>query len=302
MVEATTPATDFILPFDLPKAGVRGRLVRLEEASTQALAPHPMKEPAMRTTGELIALVTLTGSLFKLDGRLTAQTKSTGPLNMAVADYYGAELTGGKGVGVRAYTRTTEVLDALGKAPSFGALTGDGVMAITVRPRADERDYQGITKLDPKGLAQSAEAYFSQSVQLETLVRLAAGPLYNQGEPEAKWRAAGLLLQVVPDDTHGPEDWERVSTLAATIQDGELLDADLSAETLLWRLFNQEEVRLLPHEAVSFHCGCDTDNIGTVLKQYSAEERAKLADEDGFIRAKCQFCGKEHAFAEKDFA
>ena len=35
---------DFVLPFDLPKAGVRGRLVRLDASSARALRPMPCRK------------------------------------------------------------------------------------------------------------------------------------------------------------------------------------------------------------------------------------------------------------------
>jgi molecular chaperone Hsp33 len=53
-------------------------------------------------------------------------------------------------------------------------------------------------------------------------------------------------------------------------------------------------VRVHPPEPVTFRCDCDTSRITGILKSYSAEDRAGLADEDGIIRAKCEFCGKTH--------
>lgn len=291
------PSADFILPFDMPAAGARGRLVRLQMASSQAIAPHDLPEVAARAEGEMLALVAMLGSLLKLDGRLTAQTKSDGPLDMVVADYYGAET--GEGVslsrGVRGLARVDrQRLDTLGKNPGFGALAGKGSLAITIRPSADARDYQGVVSLSEQGLARSAEIYFGQSEQLLTFVKLAAAPLYTQGEKTPRWCAAGFLLQVVPGGTHTPDDWERLLALAGTLEDGEMLDPALAGETLLWRLFNQEEVRVLPVEPVAFRCGCNLANIEKALASYSPEDRQRLADADGVIRARCEFCGTVH--------
>lgn len=290
------PAADFVLPFDLPKAGVRGRFVRLADASSRALSVTPLPEAAGRLAGEMLALASLMGSLLKLDGRLTTQTKSDGPVGFIVADSYGAESVGeGAPRGVRGLARVdAEALARLGRQPTFAALVGQGALAITIRPRAEDRDYQGIVALSPEGLAASAETYFSQSEQLATRVRLAAAPMFLKGQAEPQWRAGGLLLQEVPDAEHGPDDWDRAAMLAATVEDVELLDADLPAETLLWRLFHQEEVRVLPPAPVAFRCPCDKANIAQVLARYAPEERAKLADADGIIRARCEFCGTVH--------
>lgn len=288
------PPADFVLPFDLPEAGVRGRLVRLSLTVTQALSVQDVPECVGRVEGECMALVAMLGSLLKLDGRLTVQTKSNGPLGMVVADYYGAEAE--KPRGMRATVRLDrEMLSAYGTHPSFSALVGKGALAITVRPRVEAKDYQGVVALAPEGLSAAAETYFEQSEQLTSKVVLAAAPVFTRGQSEPAWYVGGILVQATPDAVHGPEDWERISTLAATTAAHELVDVGLPAETLLWRLFHQEDVRLLPFEPVSFRCDCNIDNIAAVLQSYPAEERQKLADPDGFIRAKCEFCGSVHA-------
>jgi molecular chaperone Hsp33 len=293
---AVAPPGDFVLPFDLPNAGVRGRLVRLDAVSAQVLAVHAMPEAAGRVMGELLVLVALLGSLLKLDGRLTAQTKSAGALDLVVADYYGAE-AGGRGL--RGYARiNAEKFAALGEHPSFAAMNGAGSLAITVRPRVDARDYQGVVQLSSAGLAASAQEYFRRSEQLETFVKLAAAPAFTPGVPLPSWRAGGLLLQVTPDDRpRNADDWNRLATLAATLEDVELVDVELPAEKLLWRLFHQDEGRLLPAEPLAFRCDCSRENIESVLRAYAPQDRAKLADPDGIIRAHCEFCGAVHEVA-----
>src|SRR5271156_6020833 len=93
-----SPYGDFVLPFDFPKASVRGRLVRLDSSSARALEAHALPEPAARIAGETIALSAILGTALKLDGRLTVQTKSDGPLDLVTVDYYGAEDGGPRGV------------------------------------------------------------------------------------------------------------------------------------------------------------------------------------------------------------
>jgi molecular chaperone Hsp33 len=285
------PAGDFVLPFDVAPAGVRGRFVRLDASSARALSVHALPEPAARVAGEVLALSVLLGTALKLDGRLTVQTKSNGPLDLVAADYYGA--SDGKPKGVRGFARLDHEADLSDKT-LFAALTGVGALAITIEPLRGGKTYQGIVELSPKGIAASAETYFEQSEQLPTLIRLAAAPVFTPGSKEPHWRAAGLMLQATPGTPRGPDDWDRLATLAATVEDIELLDTTLTAETLLWRLFNQEEVRVLPAEEIAFRCDCDGERIAAVLESYTQEDRAGLADADGVIRAKCEFCGTVH--------
>ena len=82
------PPSDFVLPFDLPDIGMRGRLARLGAVATRALSTHPMPEPAQRALGEALTLAALLGSSLKLTGRMSVQTKSDGPLNLVVGGFF----------------------------------------------------------------------------------------------------------------------------------------------------------------------------------------------------------------------
>jgi molecular chaperone Hsp33 len=293
---APAPQSDFVLAFDLPQAGVRGRILRLDQSSARAMQAHALPEPASRVLGETLALAALLGTALKLDGRLTVQAKGAGPLDLVAVDYYGAEEDRPKGV--RGYARLdTERFSRLADARDFAALAGEGALAITIEPRRGGETYQGIVSLGAGGIAQSAETYFAQSEQLPTVLRLSAAPVFHAGSREPHWRVAGMMLQVTPDAQRSDDDWERLSLILKTVEDLELLDTDLAAETLLWRLFHEDEVRVQPFEAIAFRCDCDGERIASVLKSYSALEREGLADPDGTVRARCEFCGKVHEIA-----
>jgi molecular chaperone Hsp33 len=314
-----SPYGDFVLPFDIAKCGVRGRLVRLDTASARALGAHALPEPAARVAGEMVALSALLGTALKLDGRLTIQTKGDGPLDLVTADYYGADIepeTGAsdgvaprraRGRGVRSYARLDAERFAALAGTEFERLAGKGALAITIEPRRGGKTYQGIVELSPDGIGASAETYFAQSEQLPTVIRLAAAPLYVAGDPAPSWRAGGLMLQMTPEAAkQGSEtrsdDWDRLSLLLKTVEDLELVDTSLAPETLLWRLFHEDEVRVQPQEAVVFRCDCDTARITQVLKSYAPQDREGLADPDGVIRARCEFCGKTHEIGPESLA
>jgi len=239
----------------------------------------------------------LLGTALKLDGRLTIQTKGDGPLDLVTADYYGADENRHRGV--RGYARLDAERFAALDAQVFDKLAGKGALAITIEPRLGGKTYQGIVELSPEGIGASAETYFAQSEQLPTVIRLAAAPLYVAGDPNPHWRAGGLMLQMTPEAAkQGVEtesdDWDRLSLLLKTVEDLELVDTSLAPETLLWRLFHEDEVRVQPPEPVIFRCDCDSARITQVLKSYAPQDREGLADPDGVIRARCEFCGKTH--------
>jgi molecular chaperone Hsp33 len=293
------PAADFVLAFDLPQAGLRGRLVRLDAVSTRALEAQSLPEPAARVAAETCVLGTLLGSALKLDGRLTVQTKSAGPLDLVAADYYGAEAD--RPAGVRSYARLDEQRFAsLTDTPSFEDMAGEGVVAITIEPRQGDQRYQGIVSLVPQSLAATAEAYFAQSEQLPTAIRLAAAPVYVPGKAGSHWLAGGLMLQATPEGRVDAHDWERLAAFLATVEDMELVDVSLAAETLLWRLFHEDEVRVHQAEPVAFRCNCESGRIASVLRSYAPSQREGLSDPDGIIRARCEFCGRVHEIVPDD--
>ena len=287
------PSADFVLPFDLPDVGLRGRLLRLDSVSTRALAAHPLPEPGQRVLAEALALSALLGSALKLEGRLSVQTKGDGPLSLLVTDYFA-------GGGLRGYARVDEKNFAdTGRPNHFGTMAGKGALAITIEPKKGAQAYQGMVPLSPDGLAASAETYFAQSEQLPTRLRLAAGPIYRSGEGRG-WRAGAMMVQAVPgakiDDINTSDDWQRVSLFMQTLEDVELLDTSVAAESILWRLFHEDEVRVHPSQRLHFQCGCEPERVRAVLKSYSVSELKDLPDPDGVIRTRCEFCGTVYEF------
>jgi molecular chaperone Hsp33 len=102
------------------------------------------------------------------------------------------------------------------------------------------------------------------------------------------------MLQATPEGRLDEDDWDRLAAFLGTVEDIELVDPNLPAETLLWRLFHDDEVRVHPAEPIAFRCDCDTGRIASVLRAYAPSEREDLADPDGVVRARCEFCGRIH--------
>jgi molecular chaperone Hsp33 len=87
-----------------------------------------------------------------------------------------------------------------------------------------------------------------------------------------------------------------VALFLETLEALELLDTSVSAETVLWRLFHEDEIRVHPVQKLHFRCTCSADKVLPVLRSYPAEELPGIADPDGVIRARCEFCGTTYEF------
>jgi molecular chaperone Hsp33 len=97
------------------------------------------------------------------------------------------------------------------------------------------------------------------------------------------------------------DDWQRVKLFLETLEPVELLDTELTPENLLWRLFHEDEIRVLPAQQVHFQCTCNAEKVRPVLRSYPKAELTTLADKDEIIRTRCEFCGTTYEFPLSEF-
>ncbi|HEU0044116.1 Hsp33 family molecular chaperone HslO [Sphingomonas sp.] len=291
MNEPANTDIDRALGFAIPGRSARGRLVRLGPTLTRVLAAHAYPPAIERLLAEALTLTALIGSTLKdADAQLTMQTRSeAGVVRLLVCDYRGGE--------VRGYVDfDADALAAAPAEPTLFALFGPTYLAITFDLATTGERYQGIVPLDGETLADAAQSYFVQSEQIPTLVRVAI-----ERGVDGETVAGGLFLQHLPEGEDGRErlhtrldhpEWEHVEALGRTVEPTELAARALPLEELLWRLFNEDEVRLLASTAIVRGCRCDGDYIRSVLAKFGADERREMADEQGLIKVDCHFCSQ----------
>jgi molecular chaperone Hsp33 len=293
--------SDFVRSFQIEGMNVRGRIVHLTDAVDRVLGAHGYPESVSCAVGEALALAALLGASLKFDGTLTIQTRSQGPVRMIVADYTSP------GVIRACATFDRDAVERLGATPVFGSLVGEGSLAITIDQGADMERYQGIVPLDGEGLADSAMSYFERSEQIPTRIKLGVATLSARGDARPHWRAGGIMIQNLATlggqnapKVENPDDWVRASTLFATTEAHELVDPQVEAERLLFRLFHEDGVRVFDRQALAFGCRCSADRVVAVLTQYGEHEIRGLTEQDGMIHATCEFCSTTYRFAPED--
>ncbi|WP_372831174.1 Hsp33 family molecular chaperone HslO [Pontibacterium sp.] len=256
---------------------IRGVLVGLEDSYQKALEKHNYPQVIRRVLGEMMAAATVLSSNLKFKGRLILQAQGEGNVSLLMAECNDQH-------DLRAIARYEGELpdDA-----SFIELLEKGRMAITIDPDQGQR-YQGVVPLEGETLAACLEGYFGQSEQLPTQMHFVADDTH----------AAGFFLQVLPADGTGEEDWTRISHLASTLKDEELLTLDNN--TLLYRLFHEEQCRLYEADPVQFRCDCSRDRSLNTLKFMTKEELQGILDEQGNIDVACQFCSEQYHFDQAD--
>ena len=283
-------SSDVALAVTIPARHARGRLARLGPSLDAILANHAYPPVIEQLLVEALTLTALLGTLLKdAGGQMTLQAQAEGGIvGLLVCDYLGGELRG--------YAKyDAERLAEAGPNPSLFALFGKAYLAITFdQPATDER-YQGIVPLEGDSLAQAAQAYFTQSEQIPSLVRLAA-----RKDEGGQWHGGGLLFQHLPEGEEGRErlhtrldhpDWPHVAVLAGSVKPEELTDPALALDALVWRLFHEEEeVRTLAPVALRKGCRCDPNYVRSVIARFPDDERELMKGDDGLIRVDCAFC------------
>ncbi|MDZ4298116.1 MAG: Hsp33 family molecular chaperone HslO [Moraxellaceae bacterium] len=277
--------TDLLHHFHFQHSALRGELVQLSGSYTALLGTHDYPDIVKRQMGQALAAVALMTSTLKLFGSLILEVKGNGPLSLLMVECNDA----GDMRGIAHYDDSLNTTNDI----TWGDLVGDGHCILTIDPNEGER-YQGIVSLSGQSLSEVLTHYFAQSEQLPTRFWLFAN----------ETSAAGLLLQVLPGHDHEEkesEDWSRVVTLADTLVASELLG--LEANTVLYRLYHDEQVLLLGQHELRFKCSCTRQRSANALRAIGAEELQDIANENGgFIDVNCQFCRNHYRFDAIDLA
>ena len=271
------PDADTLTRFLLDRSGVRGVVVHLDRtwADIVARADYPLAVAAR--LGETCAAAALFTAHAKIDGRLSVQLRGTGSLRTLFAECTAAGT-------LRAIAHYDEPLPSPLTPRAFGP---GSILAITIEstpPGASETTrYQGLVGLEADSLAEAFEAYFDQSEQLPTRLLLS-----GHGE-----RVAGMMIQQLPGGHGDPDGWNRVEALFETLG-GEELAAE-PVETVLWRLFHDEEAKVLDRRPLAFACSCSRERVADMLRSLGPDE-ARAAMAGGQVEVHCDFCGQAYRF------
>ena len=140
-------------------------------------------------------------------------------------------------------------------------------------------------------LAGALEGYFSHSEQLGTRFWLASDGAHS----------AGLMLQQLPAQlTEGEErseQWSTLCLLTETMRADELLG--LTPEALLFKLYQEETVKVYPPAPILFKCRCSRERSADAISLLPESEREEILAEQGDITMTCELCGTTYRFGRE---
>ncbi|WP_318466201.1 Hsp33 family molecular chaperone HslO [Photobacterium leiognathi] len=274
---------DYLNRYLFDGVSVRGELVQLGDTYQQIISSTEYPAPVKNLLGELLVATSLLTATLKFEGSITVQVQGDGPVSLAV-------INGDQNQNLRGVARWEGDVK---EDSSIHDLMGKGYMVITIIPTQGER-YQGVVGLEGDTLAECLEAYFKNSEQLRTRIWLRTGEF--EGQP----KAAGMLLQVMPDGQGSESDFEHLETITDTVKNEELFG--LEAQDLLYRLYHQEEVKVFEPQEVNFECGCSRERSGSAVISLHPDEIEKILAEEGKVSLHCDYCGTDYDFDSIDIA
>jgi molecular chaperone Hsp33 len=290
---------DIMLPFQVEPFGLRGRLVRLGAAADTILGAHDYPEPITRLLAEMLALAPCLAGALKYEGVFTLQVKGNGPIKTLMADV----TSDGHLRGYASYDdeAVTAIIKKNGLDATLQRLVEGGYIAFTVDQGQHAERYQGIVELSGATLAECTHAYFRNSEQLETGIKVAA-----TRSTTGVWRAAALMVQRLAyagGETIQPgfsedeydEGWRTAVILMSSCTASELLDETLIPESLLYRLFHETGVRVYPEHGVIAKCRCSSEKVERVLKSLTGAQLEDMTV-DGAVSVVCEFCKNESRY------
>ena len=309
---------DTVLPFQLDRSDIRGRVARLDGVLDQVLKQHAYPAPIEALVAEATLLTALIGQTIKLRWKLSLQIRGKGPARLIATDYYGPGEDGAP-ARIRAYASFDE--DRLDHDAAPFSQIGEGYFAVMIDQGEGMVPYQGFTPIAGGSLSACAETYFAQSEQLPTRFAVTYGRSTEAGR-NAHWRAGGVMLQHMPrpgmgvaaaggsgengllahmdilDGDEG-ENWIRANTLLDTVEEMELIGPNVAPTELLVRLFHEEGPRAFDAQPVRFGCSCGPEKVRQTMSIYSQRDIEKMTTPEGVVTADCQFCGAHYEFDPK---
>jgi molecular chaperone Hsp33 len=299
-MSASLIADNLLRPFQLERSALRGRVVRLGALVDRVLTRHDYPEPVGRMLGELFVLAaTLAGGL-KFNGTFSLQIQSDGPVSLMLADCTNEGA-------MRGYARYDEARLARTSGTDVHALLGHGRLAFTVDQNQLGQAYQGIVELSGPTLTDCMQAYFRQSEQLKTGLKIAVDRIADVDG--TRWRAGGIMIQRLADEARDEsseeqalEDWRRTMLLLGTATAAELVDPHLAPERLLLHLFHEEGVRVFTPHGLRFGCRCSRERVETMLRRFPEHELDDMRDDVGDVVVTCQFCNIDFRFDDAQLA
>lgn len=277
---------DTIQSFLFPEHGVRGHLIHLNQAWLQMTNERHYPAVLSKLLGELTTFSVLLAQGLKHEGRITLQVQGEGPVNLLVVEAK-------NNLQIKGMAKTNAPID---KQKTADELLGSGQILVTLENTQTDHFYQSYVSREGENLVEALEGFLSQSEQLPSRLWVSVGEasigaIYLQKMPRKDYDKAEEIA--IDEDA-----WDRICHLTSTIKDEELLQLD--NQTILHRLFNEEDVEVFAAKKVEYVCKPSRARIATMLQSLGEEEVRSILADEGEIVVFNDMCNYHERFNEED--
>jgi molecular chaperone Hsp33 len=269
---------------------VRAYAVRTTDTVSEAQRRHQTWRTASAALGRSMTAGVMMGAMLKGEEKLTIKIEGDGPLGYILVD------SNAKGE-VRGYVNNPQVdfeANEHGKLDVKRAVGASG--SLTVVKDIGLRDYfTGQVPLISGELGEDFTYYFVTSEQVPSSVGV--GVLVNPDDTILA--AGGFILQLMP----GTED-ETITKIEKSIETippiSKLIEAGLTPEEILERIFGKENIKILEKMPVRFECTCSKERFGDAIISLGSEEITEMIETEGMAEAHCHFCNEKYIYSREE--
>ena len=253
---------------------------------------HKTSPVATAALGRLLTASSIMGTMLKQkNATVTLKVNGGGPLGTLVA------ISDSKG-NCRGNVTNPEVnlpLKDNGKLDVGGAVGKDGLLLV-IRDYGEGEPYMGQIELVSGEIAEDITNYFATSEQIPTVCAL--GVLLDKDDHKVLL-AGGLLIQALPgaDDAALEKLEKNVMELPSVTT---MLAQGLSIEDICRKALTGFDVEILDEYEVNYACPCSKERVKRALTSLPADEILQIANEEGKMEAKCQYCGRMYEIGKSE--
>ena len=261
---------------------VRGNYVQLNHTIEKATQHQALPENLHTALGELMVASALLASTLKLDGSITLQIQTNGPLKLLIAEC-------NENLGIRGTVKWSGPIASIKPIE----LIKEGHFIITLMQKNAKNPYQGIVPMEGNSISELLENYMLRSEQIQTKLWIhVQNHIFH-----------GLLIQKLPfnslatvsDNDEIKKTWERVSESAQSFNK---IDPLLDTPAMLQALFPLETIRLYDATYPDFVCSCSKKSVENMLHLIGKEECESIIEEQSSITIHCDFCNECYQYSE----
>lgn len=277
---------DYIIRGTAANDQVRFFAATTKEMAETARKIHNTSPVATAALGRLLTAGAMMGSMSKSESDLTTlQIKCSGPIEGLIVTADGA-------ANVKGYVTNPNVIlpvNSKGKLDVAKALDL-GVLSV-IKDIGLKEPYVGQTHLVSGEIAEDLTYYFATSEQVPSSVAL--GVLMERNNTVKQ--AGGFIIQLMPfaDDALITALEERLKEFSSVTS---LLDAGMTPENMMEKLFDGYDFRIMDHIPTAYHCDCSKERVYRAVMSIGRKDIEEMIAENKPIEVNCHFCGKNYNF------